>query len=135
MPKIKTYLINKRKIPQLKRYLLVFEVRRFIFNLYNDRIFELYCLMDIWKVYKSAWEKDISQDEELCFSHFLNIYLSNLLNIKDELLLNIDKNLFLIPLKYYTKFFALQNNPLFDSVFLNIKVYVQKIKIFLLIKY
>lgn len=84
-------------------------------------VFELYCLMDICKVYKSAWEKGISQDEELYFSNFLNIYLSNLLNIKDELLLNIDKNLFLIPLKYYTKFFAFENNPLFDSVFLKYK--------------
>jgi hypothetical protein len=60
-------LIDKRRVSHLKRYLLVFEFRRFIFNLYKDNISELYCLIDICKVYKSIWETDISAEELCCF--------------------------------------------------------------------
>ena len=60
-------LIDKRRVSHLKRYLLVFEFRRSIFNLYKDSISELYCLIDICKVYKSIWETDISAEELCCF--------------------------------------------------------------------
>jgi len=119
--KLKNILIEKRKIPHLKRYLLVFEFRRFIFNLYKDSISELYCLMDICKVYKSIWETGISTDEICSFRNFVHIYLNNLLSIDDNLLINIDKRLFLVPLKYYVKYFALENFPPFDSVFVKYK--------------
>lgn len=118
---LKNILIVKRKIPHLKRYLLVFEFRRFIFNLYNDSISELYCLMDICKVYKSIWEMGISDDEVISFRKIIYIYLNKLLSIDDDLLLNIDKRLFLVPLKYYVKFFALEKFPPLDSVFLKYK--------------
>ena len=114
--KLKEILINKRKIPHLKRNLLVFEFRRFIFKLHNDHISELYCLMDICKVFKSIWETGIFPEEVSSFKQFINIYLSNLYDIKDNLLLNIDKKLFLVPLKYYVKYFAIEQNPYFYLV-------------------
>ena len=119
--KLKHILIDKRKIPHLKRYLLVFEFRRFIFNLYNDSISELYCLMDICKVYKSIWETGISADEICSFRQFIYIYLNKLLSIDDNLLLYIDKRLFLVPLKYYVKYFALEKFTPLESVFLKYK--------------
>ena len=119
--KLKNILIDKRKIPHLKRYLLIFEFRRFIFNLYHDSISELYCLMDICKVYKSIWETGISPEEVCSFRKFIYIYLNNLLITDDNLLLNIDKRLFLVPLKYYVKYYALENFPQLDSVFLKYK--------------
>ena len=101
--KLKKILIDKRKVPHLKRYLLVFEFRDFIFNLYKDSISELYCLMDKCKVYKSIWETGISLEEVCCFKQLIDIYLNKILNIDDNLLINIDKRLFLVPLKYYVK--------------------------------
>ena len=119
--KLKTIFIHKRKIPHLKRYLLVFEFRRFIFNLYNDSISELYCLMDICKIYKSIWETGISPEEVCSFRIFICIYINNLLSIDENLLLNSDKRLFLVPLKYYIKYFALEKFPPLESVFLRYK--------------
>ena len=113
----KNIFINKRKIPHLKRYLLVFQFRRFLFNLYNDPISELYCLMDIIKVYKTIWETGISNEEICSFRKYIHIYLNMLDNIDFNLLLNVDKKLFLVPLKYYVKFFAEEMLAQFDSVF------------------
>ena len=77
--------------------------------------------MDICKVYKSIWETGISADEVCSFRNFIYIYLNNLLSINDNLLINIDKRLFLVPLKYYVKYFAFEKFPLFDKVFLKYK--------------
>ena len=114
---LKNILFNKRKIPHLKRYLLIFQFRRFIFNLLNDHISELYCLMDICKIYKSIYETDISINNYNSFLKYIKIYLDKLLILDDNLLLNSDKKLFLVPLKYFTKFFVLDNFEQYDSVF------------------
>ena len=109
--------IIKRKVPHLKRYLLVFQFRRFLFNLYNDSISELYCLMDICKVYKTIWQTGISEEEISDFRRYILIYLNNLINIDEKLLANVNKKLFLIPLKYFVKYFSSEKCPQFDFVF------------------
>ena len=115
--KLVDLFINKRKVPHLKRYLLVFQFRRFLFNLYNDPISELYCLMDICKVYKSIWETGITKEENANFRSYIIIYLNNLYKISDDLLLNYNKKLFFIPLKYYVKYFGTEKCLYFDLVF------------------
>ena len=104
--RLKDIFIDKRKLPHIKKYLLIFKLRRFLFNLYNDSISELYCLMDICKAYKTLWEKGISENEISEFIRYIFIYLNKLLNINDNILVNIDKKLFLIPLKYYVRYFS-----------------------------
>ena len=115
--KLKDIFINKRKIPYIKRYLLVFQFRRFIFNLYNDLISELHCLMDICKVYKTIWETGISKEEINDFRRYLFIYLNNLLNIDINILVKVEYKSFLIPLKYYVTFFPSEKSFQFDLVF------------------
>ena len=115
--KLKNIFINKRRLPHLKRYLLMFEFRRFIFNLYGDKISEFYCLMDICKVYKSICETGISPEEKNNFRDILQIYCNNLIQADNTLLINMDKKLFLVPLKYYVKFFAGQQNIPFDNTY------------------
>ena len=103
--KLRNIFINKRKIPHLKRFLIIFEFRRFLFNLYDDKISELYCLMDMCKVYKSIYETGISEIEKNNFREILRIFLTNIIKLDDNILINIDKKLVLVPLKYYVKFF------------------------------
>jgi hypothetical protein len=43
------------------------------------------------------------------------------LRIDNNLLINSDKRLFLVPLKYYVKYFSLKKCPSFDSVILKYK--------------
>ena len=113
---LKDIFINKRKIPYIKRYLLVFQFRRFLFNLYKDEISELYCLMDICKVYKTVWETGISKEEINDFRRYLFIFFNKLINIDVNILQNIEYRLFLIPLKYYVKFFFSEKSFNFDIV-------------------
>ena len=115
--KLRNLFINKRKIPHVKRFLLVFEFRRFIFNLYEDKISELYCLMDICKVYKSIYQTGISKEEFNDFRDFLKIFIDNLIQIDSDTLINIDKKLFLVPLKYYVKFFSDDNSIKFEEAY------------------
>ena len=115
--KLRNIFINKRKIPHVKRFLFIFEFRRFLFNLIGDKISELYCLMDICKVYKSIYETGISIEEESCFKEFLKIYSNILIELDNKILINIDKKLFFIPLKYYVKFFDETNVKIFDELY------------------
>ena len=115
--KLRNIFINKRKIPHVKRFLFIFEFRRFLFNLYGDKISELYCLMDICKVYKSIYETGISIEEESNFQEYLKIYSNILIKLDNSILINIDKKLFFVPLKYYVKFFAGVNGIHFDELY------------------
>ena len=115
--KLKNLFINKRRLPHLKRYLLIFEFRRFIFNLYGDKISEFYCLMDICKVYKSIYEIGISPEERNNFRDILTIYYNNLIQADDTFLMSMDYKLILVPLKYYVKFFAGEQIIPFDNTY------------------
>ena len=115
--KLRNIFINKRRIPHVKRFLLVFEFRRFIFNLYGDKISELYCLKDICKVFKSIYETGISQEEINNFREILKIYFDNIIDMDNDKLINIDKKLFFVPLKYYVKFFSNDNSIKFSELF------------------
>ena len=115
--KLRNLYINKRRIPHIKRNLLIFEFRRFIFNLHDDKISELYCLMDICKVYKSIYETGISNEEINDFREILKLYIQELTKIDNDILINIDKKLFLIPLKYYVKFLPDDNTIKFDEAY------------------
>ena len=89
--KLKNLFINKRKIPHLKRFVLIFYFRRFLFNLFGDKVSELYCLMDVCKVYKTIYETGISDSEINDFRDILSIYMNNLIKIDDKILINVDK--------------------------------------------
>ena len=115
--KLRNIFINKRKIPHLKRFLLIFYFRRFLFNLFRDKVSELYCLMDICKVYKTIYETGISSTEKNDFRKILSIYMNNLLKIENEILINIDKKLFFVPLKYCVKFFPDNKSLHFEDVY------------------
>ena len=118
--KLRNIFINKRRIPHVKRFLFIFEFRRFLFNLYGDVISELYCLVDICKVYKSIYETGISIDEENNFMEYLKIFTNILLELdkqKSNILINIDKKLFFVPLKYYVKFFPGVSEIHFEKLF------------------
>ena len=126
---LKNIFINKRKLPHLKRYLLLFQFRRFIFNLYKDKVSEFYCLMDICKVYKSIYETGISKEELYSFRKILIIYCNNLLDTDNNILINIDSKLILVPLKYYVKFFAGDRDIPFDKAYnkyINLYTYIKK---------
>jgi hypothetical protein len=114
---LKNIFINKRKIPHLKRHLLVFQFRRFLFNLYNDPISELDCLIDIIKVYKTIWETGISNEEICNFRKYIHICINLLNNIDLNILLNVSKKYFLVPLKYYVKYFAVEEFNQFDIAY------------------
>ena len=115
--KLRNKFINKRKIPHLKRFLLLFGFRRFLFNLYGDQISELYCLMDMCKVYKTIYETGISIQEINNFREILFIFMENLVKIDDNILINIDKKLIFIALKYYVKYFPTDKIILFNQVY------------------
>ena len=117
LEKLRTIFIDERKIPYIKRYLLIFQFRRFLFHIYKDYIPELYCLVDICKVYKTIWETGISKVEVNDFRQYLLIIFNNLINIDSKLIQSIDLKLFLNPLKYHVKFFSSENCSSFDSVF------------------
>ena len=115
--KLRNILINKRKTPHLKRFLFIFEFRRFLFNLIDDQNSELYCLFDICKVYKSIYETGISEEENKNFRRLLKIYMNKLLNVEEESFIKIDKKLILIPLKYFVKFFSNENSFPFGDLY------------------
>ena len=127
---LKNIFINKRKIPHLKRYLLVFQFRRFLFNLYNDQIAELHCLTDILKVYKTLWETGISNEELSDFRKYIDISINILNGFDENLLLNLDQKIVLVPLKYHVKYFPLEFLDQFDSVMSKYQNLHQKKKFF-----
>ena len=85
--------------------------------MYRDKVSELYCLMDICKVYKTIYETGISSTEKNDFRKILSIYMNNLLKIENEILINIDKKLFFVPLKYCVKFFPDNKSLHFEDVY------------------
>ena len=115
--KLKNLFINKRKIPHLKRFLFIFEFRRFLFNLMDDKISELYCLLDICKVYKSIYETGISEDEINNFREILIIYMNILIKAEKTFFIGIDKKLILVPLKYYVKYFNDESTIPFETLY------------------
>ena len=62
--------------------------------------------MDMCKVYKSIYETGISEIKKNNFREILRIFLTNLIKLDDNILINIDEKLVLVPLKYYARFFS-----------------------------
>ena len=76
--------------------------------------------MDMCKAYKTIYETGISNQEINNFREILKIYMTNIINIDDSDLINLDKNLIFIPLKYYVKHFPNDLKFLLTKFIINI---------------